>query len=326
MRCVCREFPNKLDHVIGDEADLVRPKVLHPAFYGCFDWHSSVHGHWMLVKLLKEFDLTDAEVIRNLLRQNLTESNLRSEAAYMANATQATFERPYGWAWLLKLALELKTWQNEDCEQWRRWLEPLVNQVVLRYLNWLPNQAFPVRAGTHGNTAFGLIFAWDFAVETNHEDLQLAISSGARNYFFRDVGYPFGFEPSGEDFLSPGLVEANLMGRILDPVDFEGWFDRFVGKQDILKSVLPITNIDRMDPRIGHLDGLNLSRAWCLFEIGHRLSQSHPHRSSILLSANDHASTGINHISTGNYMGEHWLASFAVLMLTSTSPVPCRVE
>jgi hypothetical protein len=226
LRGIQLEYPNVLVHVLNGPEDIKSPRELHPAFYGCFDWHSSVHGHWMLVRLLKQTHLKKAEQVRRTLGENLTEAHLKGEAEYFQQPGRRSFERMYGWTWLLKLVHELRTWDDQDGKAWAEALQPLEEQIVRGYLDFLPRQTYPVRLGTHTNTAFGLMFAYDYACEFNAE-LKELIESRALDYFAADKDYPLSIEPSGADFLSPSLTEADLMRRVLDAADFARWFQIF---------------------------------------------------------------------------------------------------
>ena len=311
MACIGREYPNKLDHLITGEQDLRSPRTLHPAFYGCYDWHSAVHGHWTLIALLKRFDLPNAPAIRARIHETMSRENLLAEAAYLDQPQRGSFERMYGWAWLLKLALELRDWDDPDAKQWAEWLKPVEERIAARYLRFLPRQRYPIRSGVHSNTAFGLIFALDYARAVGHRDLQTLIETTARTYFERDVGCSVSFEPGGNDFLSPALIEADLMRRVLAPGEFADWFERFL--PDPSSILIPAEVSDRADPQIGHLDGLNLSRAWCLYAIAATLPGEAGGR--FRKSADDHAAAGLATVESGDYTGEHWLASFAVYLL-----------
>ena len=319
-----REYPNKLDHVINGEADLRTPRQLHPAFYGCFDWHSSVHGHWMLVRLLRSVpDLPEAREIRSALSANLTAANLLAETAYLDEPNRRSFERTYGWAWLLKLAEELHIWAEEEADpdavEWSRNLQPLADAFVARYLDFLPRQPYPIRGGTHPNTAFGLAFALDYARTVGHPGLESLIVERSLSYYSADAKYPAAWEPGGNDFLSPSLVEADLMRRVLPPDEFPSWLHRFLpdlSRGEPGNLLQPAQVADRTDPQIVHLDGLNLSRAWCMRNIASTLPPEDPVSHVLTESAGRHAQASLPHVTSGDYMGEHWLASFAVYLLT----------
>jgi len=324
LKGIGREYPNKLDHVINGPDDLLSPRALHPAFYGCFDWHSAVHGHWMLVKLLKLLpELPEVGEIRAALSENLSAENLLAERAYLDQPNRRSFERTYGWAWLLKLAEELYTWDDPDGRAWSANLQPLADLFVERYLDFLPRQTYPIRTGTHPNTAFGLTFALDYARTSGNSQLEDLIVERSLAYFSADADAPASWEPGGNEFFSPSLIEADLMLRVLNADHFREWFMRFLpglstGEPTTLFS--PATVSDRTDPQIVHLDGLNLSRAWCMRNICSALPADHPAYRLLAGSAARHAEAALPHIASGDYMGEHWLASFAVYMLFTPEP------
>jgi hypothetical protein len=318
-----KEYPNKPGHVMNDAADVKNPRELYPAFYGCFDWHSSVHGHWMLVRLLRLFpDLPEKEQIRTVLAEHLTAKNLQAEADYFNQPNRQSFERTYGWAWLLKLAEEFHTWDDPGAKQWSRNLKPLAEIIVTRYLAFLPKQTYPIRSGVHPNTAFGLAFAFDYARAVDHKPLRELIEERSRAYFGKDAGIPAKWEPDGADFFSPSLMEADLMRRVLPPAEFQTWLQRFLPdlpKGEPKSLFVPATVTDRTDPQIVHLDGLNLSRAWCLHSIAAALPPKDPSRTVLTEAASRHAEAALEHVASGDYAGEHWLASFATYLL-STPP------
>ena len=321
LKCIQREYPNKPDHVANDPADVRSPRAMHPAFYGCFDWHSSVHGHWMLVRLLKLFpSLPEAQVIRKALNENLAEENLRVETAYLDQPNRESFERTYGWAWLLKLAEELHGWKDADGEQWYRNLDPLARAVAARLIVFLPKQTYPIRTGVHPNTAFALAFALDYARSAGNKALEKLIMERSSTYFSSDRNYPAAWEPGGEDFFSPCLMEADLMRRIMEPARFAAWFRDFLpgiqlGEPQTLLAPAAVT--DRSDPRLVHLDGLNLSRAWCMRCIAAALPTSDLARAILLKAADLHRTEALSHVASGEYAGEHWLGSFAVYLLSA---------
>ena len=323
LKCVTREYPNKPDHTLNDSSDVQSPRVLHPAFYGCLDWHSSVHGHWMLVRLLRMFpDLPEARRIREALNGNLTDSNIKAEVAYLTQSNRQSFERTYGWAWLLKLGEELRDWGDSDAKVWSRNLRPLADALVDRYKKFLPRQTYPIRTGVHPNTAFGLAFALDYSRAIGDRDFESLIIERCRNYFLADASYSVAWEPGGEDFLSPALIEADLMLRVLKPQEFHRWFHRFIpgiSARHPKTLLTPATVADRSDPKIVHLDGLNLSRAWCMRHISAALPKGDAARDVLERAAEAHAKDALAHVASGDYGGEHWLASFAVYMLTTES-------
>ncbi len=321
FKCIQKEFPNKLDHVMNNAGEVKSPKALHPAFYGCFDWHSCVHGHWMLVRLLKLFpDLPEAKEIRAAINKNLTAENIMAEVKYLHQPNRQSFERTYGWTWLLKLADELRDWNDPDGKKWSKNLEPLANAIVNNYLNFLPKQTYPIRTGVHPNTAFGIIFALDYARNTGNKKLENLLIERSKTYYEKDKNYPVSWEPGGEDFLSPALEEADLMRRVLSKEEFNKWFDNFLpdlGKGKDKNILEPAVVGDRTDPKLVHLDGLNLSRAWCMIGIASELNSDNPVKKILLGAAYKHAQDALGHVASGNYGGEHWLASFAVNMLST---------
>jgi hypothetical protein len=309
LAAVRREVPHRLDHVVtrADEPT-ARHRYLHPAFYGAFDCHSAVHGHWTLARLLRVVpELPEAADIRVVLDEHLTAEKLAVEAAYCA--AHPAFERMYGWAWLLELARELRG------TSWSAAVQPLADVIAGHYVTFLPKQSYPIRTGTHNNTAFGLGFALDYARATYHLQLADVIEARARGYFAGDVDAPAMWEPGGDDFLSPSLVEADLMRRVLSPARFAAWLHAFL---PVLPAGLvePAVVADRTDGKLAHLDGLNLSRAWCMRTICGALSPHDLLREQLEQAADRHAREGLAHVATGDYAGEHWLASFAMLVLT----------
>lgn len=320
LKGIHKEYPNKPADVLNSAKDVKSPRSMHPAFYGCFDWHSSVHGHWMLVRLLRMFpDLPEREQIRAALAANLTAKNLQAEADYFARPNTQSFERPYGWSWLLKLAEELHTWDDPDAKEWSKNVKPLADAIVARYLAYFPKQTYPIRSGVHSSTAFGLAFALDYARTTRHKPLHALIEERSRTYYAADERIPAAWEPDGADFFSPSLMEADLMRRVLPAAEFQKWFGRFL--PDVAKGMPkrlfePATVTDRSDPQIVHLDGLNLSRAWCMRSVASALAKSDPARKALEESAARHAEAALAHVASGDYAGEHWLASFAVYLLS----------
>ncbi len=319
LKCLQKPYPNKISHVLNDSHDAQTPQELHPAFYGCFDWHSAVHGHWMLVRLLREFPhMSEAEEIRQKLDQNLTAANITGEIAYLDAPGRKGFERMYGWAWLLQLSLELESWvqdqQDEQVQRWAKNLRPLADSIVLRYLDFLPRQRYPIRVGEHTNTAFGLSMAWDYAEYVGELPLKQQIIESALQYYGSDQGCPADWEPNGADFLSPCLEEANLMARVLSTKAFAEWYAGFLPNlPETLQA--PATVSDRSDGKLVHLDGLNLSRAWCMQEIAYRLPVESVQPMVLRSLARQHIEATLPYIADGNYAGEHWLASFAVYAL-----------
>ncbi len=275
----------------------------------------------MLVRLLRLFpDLPDRKKIRAALAEHLTAENLRVEADYFTQPNRQSFERTYGWAWLLKLAEELRGWDDPDAKSWAKNLQPLADTIVERYLAFLPKQTYPIRTGVHPNTAFGLAFALDYAGAAGHRPLRELIEKRSRSYYARDAGIPAAWEPDGADFFSPSLMEADLMRRVLSTDEYRDWLGRFLpglAKGEPKSLFVPATVTDRSDPQIVHLDGLNLSRAWCMRGIAAALAAEDPRRKVLTEAANRHAEAALRHVASGDYAGEHWLASFAVYLLTT---------
>jgi hypothetical protein len=318
LKCVTREFPNKLDHVMNDETEVRSPKALHPSFYGCFDWHSSVHGHWLLARILRQFpDLPEAPRIRQALDENLSSRNMRLEVSYLSKPERQSFERTYGWAWLLKLAEELQKGKDPRAAEWSANIRPLADALASRYIDFLPKQNYPIRTGVHPNTAFGLAFALDYAKASGNRKLENVVAERAMTYFSGDRDYPAGWEPGGEDFFSPALMEADLMRRVMPAPKFAAWFHAFlpgIARGNPKEILDPASVTDRTDPKLVHLDGLNLSRAWCMKNIAAALPPSDPAGKVLLDAAAGHARAGLIHVASGDYAGEHWLASFAVYL------------
>ncbi len=315
LDCIHQEYPNKLNQVLPDSSMLQSPKSLHPAFYGCFDWHSAVHGHWMLIRLLKRFpDLPKGKEIREKIAQNITPANIAQEVAYFQQASKS-WERMYGWAWLLKLSEELYTWNDQQGQYWYTTLQPLSKAIVERYQQFLPLQHYPVRTGVHPNTAFGLSYAWDYAQTTNEKALLQLIENRAKDYYQNDQNCPAGWEPSGEDFLSACLEEAALMSRVLPKKEFSHWLKNFLPEQAFAVYEQPAEVSDRSDPKLVHLDGVNLSRAWCMYKLLPYVKDK-ALQNRILKAAQKHLEATIPFIASEHYEGTHWLASFAVYALT----------
>lgn len=311
IKCLQQEYPNKLNQMLIDSTEIAQPKVLHPAFYGCFDWHSSVHGHWSLVYLLKRFpDLEHKELILSKLKTNLAPENIQKEIDYLMKPHEKSFERTYGWNWLLKLQLELDTWTNPEAASLASNLRPLSNLVVSRYKEFLPKLLYPQRVGTHTNTAYGLTNAWDYAVYVNDLEFQNLLRETALRFFQNDVGCPFSWEPSGTDFLSPCLEEMALMQRVLTKEAFLKWLKKFA--PELFKPNFkwePAKVSDRTDGHLVHLDGLNFSRAWNLYHLIHQYPKQFKHLKAV---ADFHFQFSLPSVVDGNYEGEHWLASFAL--------------
>jgi len=311
LKCLQQEYPNKLSQLLADASELGTPKQLHPAFYGCFDWHSSVHGHWSLVYLVKHFpNLENRQEIINKLTVNLSKENIAQEIAYLTKKHERAFERTYGWAWLLKLQQELDTYNEPFAKQLAQNLQPLTTLIANSYVEFLPKLVYPLRVGTHTNTAFGLSFAWDYAVHANNTLLQNSIRNHALRMFKNDADCPFNWEPSGTDFLSPCMEEMGIMQRILPEKEFLKWLKDFAPKLLDKKYTWEPGKVgDRTDGFLVHLDGLNFSRAWNFY----RLAKQYPKQFAHLKALADmYLTYSLPAIVDGNYEGEHWLASFVL--------------
>lgn len=313
LNCIEKEYPNKPSHVFNDEKDLKTPIQQHPAFYGCFDWHSSVHGHWMLVRVLKVFpEIKIRDKILAALKRNITPENIKVEVAYLNEKSRKSFERTYGWSWLLKLTEELYTWKDPAGKKLYKIISPLAEKIVSNYLLFLPKQTYPIRTGVHPNTAFGLLFALDYSRTVGHEELKEIILKRSWEYFGKDMNCPDSWEPGGEDFFSPCLMEVLLMSRVLTTRAFLPWFRHFIPAMDRSPLLMPAIVSDRTDGKLSHLDGLNLSRVWCFSAILKKLQEGDPLREILKMSIKTHLATAMENIKSGYYEGEHWLGSFAV--------------
>ena len=314
---VRREYPNKLDHIMTGEGDVRAPRVLHPVFYGSFDWHSCVHGYWLLARLLRRYP-QHAEAARTsaLFNEQLTAENVEAERVYASHSARKTFERPYGWAWLLMLAAELTQHQTAEGTQWREVLEPLTQLFVGRFMEFLPKATYPIRAGTHFNTAFALTLAATYAEQAENEALRSLCVNNATRWYGNDRACQ-AWEPAGDDFLSPSLIEAVCMQRVLGNAEWQQWFREFlpdIATQLPATLFTPATVSDRTDAKIAHLDGLNLSRAWCWKRIASALPAGDVRNRIALGAAGAHLRASLPHLSA-DYAGEHWLATFALLAL-----------
>lgn len=319
LHCMQVEYPNKLNQTIGSGEDLQSPKTLHPAFYGCFDWHSSVHGHWSLVTLLKQFpNLKNSAEIREKLAQNISKENIEIEILYFKGKYNKSFERTYGWAWLLKLAEELHTWNDPLARELETNLQPMTDIIVQGYLNFLPKLNYPIRVGEHTNTAFGLTFAYDYAKTVENTALKSLIEQRAKDFYLNDENCPISWEPSGFDFLSPCLEEADIMRRILPKAAFKTWLNKFLPQLANKDFTLAQGKVsDRTDGKLVHLDGVNFSRAWCLYGIANQ----YPAYAHLKNVANEHINYSLPSIVDDNYEGTHWLGSFAIYALNTAADV-----
>lgn len=311
-----QEYPNKLDHVMSGPGEVLGPKALHPAFYGCFDWHSAVHGHWLLVRVLKEHPgLPENAAIVRLLDEHLNPEAIGGELAYLKQANRRSFERTYGWAWLLKLAAELETLEHPRAANWRDALRPLAQAFADKARDFFPRQDYPIRTGVHPNTAYSLSLTLDYAQAVGDKALAALVADRAMHYFAADRAAPLGWEPGGEDFLSPSLEEAALMVRVLPREKVLPWLRAFLPALLADQDLQPARVSDRSDPKIVHLDGLNLSRARCLYTLAALFPKEDALRKRLCAMGDAHAQASLPHITSGNYEGEHWLGTFAVHML-----------
>ena len=314
LDCVHKEYPNKIAHSLNSDADVKPPRDLTPAFYGCYDWHSSVHGHWLLVRLLRLFPQAPfAAEARAALSRSLTAAHIAQEVKYLNTDGRGSFERPYGLAWLLQLAAELKEFDDPDARQWSAALRPLEEAVTARIAAWLPKLEHPIRAGEHNNTAFSIGLMLDYARITGHADFGKLVESRARDYYLKDAACPLAYEPSGEDFLSPCLAEADVVRRILPQAEFTAWFDRFLPRVDLE----PTRVSDVTDGKLYHLAGLNLSRSWMLNGILSKLPPADARRQPLTALSARLRQAGLESIKSEHYEGGHWLGSFAVYLVSA---------
>jgi hypothetical protein len=320
LACVHKEYPNKISHTLNSDADVAPPRKLTPAFYGCYDWHSSVHGHWLLVRLVKTFpDASFVQPAREALRLSVTAENVAQEAVYLRGTGRTSFERPYGLAWLLQLAAELQEWDDPQAKQMAANLHPLEQAALERLEVWLPKLSNPVRIGEHDQTAFAFGLMLDYARGADDQRFAALIVSKAKQFYLKDRNCPLEYEPSGEDFLSPCLGEADLMRRVLSNHDFAVWLRAFLPQISTAGSsrwLQPVVSPDPSDPKLAHLDGLNLSRAWMLEGIAAALSKGDKRLPAIIGAADAHRRAGLAAVTGEHYEGGHWLGSFAVYLVT----------
>ena len=314
---ITREFPNKLDHVLLSSDDAKGPRALHPIFYGSFDWHSCVHGYWLLSRLYRQFpNLPQVAQIRALFDEHLTTDNVAVETEYAGHPSRAGFERPYGWAWLLKLRAELQLNRSAEGQRWAAALKPLAEVFTKRFIDFLPKATYPIRTGTHFNTAFAVSLALEYADTLGNTELGELLRGAAKRWYRNDTNVQ-AWEPSGDDFLSPTLVEAECMRRVLSPPEFRDWFTAFlpnVPAREPAALFTPAIVSDRTDGKIAHLDGLNLSRAWCWRALASHFPCDDARNAVMRAAAHAHLRASLPHVA-GDYMGEHWLATYALLAL-----------
>ena len=322
LACVHQEYPNHISHTLNGVSDVRAPHELTPAFYGCLDWHSAVHGHWLLVRLTRLYpDAPFVPQARAALAISLTPANIAAEAQYLSAPNRASFERPYGLAWLLRLAAELRAWDDPDARRWSATLEPLETEAAARLESWLPKLHYPIRIGEHDQTAFAFGLMWDWAAIKGDERMRALLADAARRFYRLDRNCPLAYEPSGEDFLSPCLAEADFMRRALDASQFAAWLGAFLpqiprgaatgaGKAWLAPGVVT----DRSDPKLAHIDGLNLSRAWMLEGIAAGLPQNDRRIAALRASAAQHAAASLPAVTGEHYEGGHWLGTYAVYL------------
>jgi hypothetical protein len=320
LACVGREYPNRIAHTLESDADAKPPRLLTPVFFGCYDWHSSVHGHWLLARLAKTFpSAAFAGKARAALRASFTPEKVTGEVAYFSGPGRATFERPYGLAWLLQLCAELKEWDDADAESWTKTLEPLEKVAASRLADWIPKLAYPIRGGEHAQTAFAFGLVLDWARASGNPAMERLLSARGRELYERDREGPLRYEPSGQDFLSPCLAEADLMRRLFSLPAFAVWLKGFLPgiPGDGGCAWLPVATVtDRADGKLAHLDGLNLSRAWMLDGVIAGLPPDDARFPALRAARDAHAKAGLSAVTGARYEGSHWLGTFATYLAT----------
>lgn len=314
IHCLEVAYPNKLGQVIGSSNDLKTPKELRPIFYGCFDWHSSVHGYWSVIELLQKYpNLDTTGTVRALLNKHITPENVAVELSFFKDPLNSSFERTYGWAWLFKLQESLDKWEDQDAKQWKENLQPLVDTLVSKYLVYLPKLLYPIRTGQHDNAAFGLSLSLDYARRVGNKTFETAIIEQSKRLYMDDKNCDLAYEPSGYDFLSPCFEEAYLMSKVLQVTEYEAWLKTFMPNVfDKTFMLNPALVKDRSDGKLIHLDGLNYSRAACLYGIAKVL----PELAHLNRIADEHITFSLPNLSAqDDYMGSHWLGTFALYAL-----------
>ena len=331
LKCLHQEYPNHISHTLNGDSDARPPHELTPAFYGCLDWHSDVHGHWLLVRLMRLFpDAPFVTAARTAVARSLTPQNIAAEIAYLRAAGRASFERPYGLAWLLRLAAELRRADDAEARSWAATLAPLESEVAARLEGYLPKLYYPIRIGEHDQSAFSLGLIWDWAAVSGDAQMRAALIDVAQRFYSSDRNCPLAYEPSGEDFLSPCLAEADFMRRVLAPAAFARWLSAFLPQipraggagADLTAWLPPGVVTDRADPKLAHIDGLNLSRAWMLQGIAHGLPAHDPRTPALLATATKHAAAALPAVSGEHYEGGHWLGTFAVYLTSQAGLQP----
>jgi hypothetical protein len=332
LKCLHQEYPNHISHTLNGDSDARPPHELTPAFYGCLDWHSDVHGHWLLVRLIRLFpDAPFLSEARAAVARSLTPQNIAGEIAYLRGSGRASFERPYGLAWLLCLAAELRRSDDADARSWSATLAPLESEVAARLESYLPRLYYPIRIGEHDQSAFSFGLMWDWAAVSGDAHMRAALSDAAQRFYQHDRNCPLAYEPSGEDFLSPCLAEADFMRRVLAPPAFARWLTAFLPQiprshaaADLTAWLPPGVVTDRADPKLAHIDGLNLSRAWMLEGIAHGLPPHDPRSAALLATAAKHAAAALPAVTGEHYEGGHWLGTFAIYLTSQAGLRPAR--
>jgi hypothetical protein len=329
LKCLHQEYPNHISHTLNSAADARPPHELTPAFYGCLDWHSDVHGHWLLVRLLRLYpDAPFAAQARAALAQSFTAAHIDGEASYLRGPGRASFERPYGLAWLLELAAELRRWDDADARRWSATLAPLETEAAARLTSWLPKLHYPIRIGEHDQTAFSFGLMWDWAGVSGDQSMRQLLTDAAQRFYLHDRNCPLAYEPSGEDFLSPCLAEADFMRRVLEPRAFARWLAAFLPQiptgtaRNARPWLSPGVVTDRADPKLAHIDGLNLSRAWMLEGIAHGLPPHDARIAALLATAQRHADAALPAVTGEHYEGGHWLGTYAVYLTSKAGLNP----
>jgi hypothetical protein len=320
LDCLHKEYPNKIAHVLNSDEDVKPPRELTPAFYGCYDWHSAVHGHWLLVRLCRIFpEAAFVQNARAAIAKSLTAKNISVEVEYLERKGRETFERPYGLAWLLQLAAELREWEDPQAKEWSATLRTLENAAANRLKQWLPKLSYPIREGEHPQTAFAFGLILDWSRTAGDTEMEHLLVSRIRALYYKDRNCPLSYEPSGQDFLSPCIAEADLMRRILSSNEFAAWLENFlpqIPKDGSTNWLATGIVTDPTDGKLAHLDGLNLSRAWMLEGILSALPQEDPRLPALKGVAAMHRETGLSAVTGEHYEGGHWLGSFAVYLVT----------
>ncbi|HWX01163.1 DUF2891 domain-containing protein [Collimonas sp.] len=317
LRSLRHEYPNHVMHVLNSADDIVSPRAMHPVFYGCYDWHSAVHGYWLLARCARLYPtLPQQAEITALFEEHFTAANMQRELTYFQAPGRVSFERPYGWAWIVALAQELDSWQHPQAKTWLAAMEPLVAEIRSRVLSYFAKLSYAIRVGTHYNSAFALKLILDFARHRKDAELENAVVNAACRYYMGDSNYPAHYEPGGDEFLSAALTAALLMSDVLEADVFPDWFAQYLpALSDIERLMNPAEVSDHSDPKITHLNGLNLSRAWCMKRIARRLPENDPAAATLSAAARRHIEAGLPNVVSGEYAGEHWLATFAMLAL-----------